>query len=392
MKYSVCAVTGSRAEYGILRPLLLKLNQEQRIQFQLVATGSHLSDRFGRTETEIQADGLEISESISIPTEIENKLDMVLATSVAISKFGTYFSQHRPDLLLILGDRYEIFAVAFAAAVLGIPIAHLHGGERTEGAIDEFLRHSITKMATLHFTSCEQYRRRVIQLGESPDRVFAFGALSNENALNVPRMSLEELSKSIHFPLTEKQFCVVTFHPVTMEEGTVTEQMDALVHALEQFPSYRFLITKSNADSGGLEVNRIWDEQSRRHDNWLVVPSLGMHRYLSALGYAAAVIGNSSSGIVEAPAMKLPTVNIGNRQRGRMMAESILSCAPDQEKITAAIQQALSPEMQAVAANVVNPFGGERISDRMMETILNFLGTNHNGSSKSFYDLKGVII
>ena len=176
-----------------------------------------------------------------------------------------------------------------------------------------------------------------------------------------------------------------------MEDGTVTEQMDALVQALEQFPSYRFLITKSNADSGGLEVNRIWDAQGRRHNNWLVVSSLGMRRYLSALCYAAAVIGNSSSGIIEAPAMKLPTVNIGDRQSGRMMAESILSCAPNQEEITAAIQQALSPEMQTVAANVVNPFGGDHISDRMVETILNFLGTNRNGSSKSFYDLKGVI-
>ena len=389
MKYSVCAVTGSRAEYGILRPLLLKLSRERQIEFQLVVTGSHLSDQFGRTETEVLADGLQISASIPIPTEIEHKLDMVQATSVAMSKFGTYFSQYRPDLLIILGDRYEIFAVAFAAAVLGIPIAHLHGGERTEGAIDEFLRHSITKMATLHFTACEQYRRRVIQLGESPDRVFAYGALSNENALKVPRMSLEELSESIHFPLTAKQFCVVTFHPVTMEEGTVTEQMDALVHALEQFPSYRFLITKSNADSGGLEINRIWDEQGRKHDNWLVVPSLGMRRYLSALSYAAAVIGNSSSGIVEAPAMKLPTVNIGNRQRGRMMAESILSCAPDQEEIIVAIQKALSPEMQAVAANVVNPFGGDHISDRIVETILNFLGKNQNCNPKVFYDLEG---
>ena len=190
MKYSVCAVTGSRAEYGILRPLLLKLNWERQLEFQLVVTGSHLSDEFGRTETEILADGLQISASIPIPTKIGTKLDMLQATSVAISKFGTYFSQHRPDLLVILGDRYEIFAVALAAAVHGIPIAHLHGGECTEGAIDEFLRHSITKMSTLHFTACEQYRRRVIQLGESPDRVFAYGALSNENALKAPYMSL----------------------------------------------------------------------------------------------------------------------------------------------------------------------------------------------------------
>lgn len=391
MKYSVCAVTGSRAEYGILRPLLLKLNQEQEIQFELVVTGSHLSDQFGRTEVEIQSDGLEIFKRIPIPTEIKDKLDMVQATSEAMSKFGTYFSQHRPDLLIILGDRYEIFAAAFAAAVLGIPIAHLHGGERTEGAIDEFLRHSITKMATLHFTACEQYRQRVIQLGESPDRVFAYGALSNENAMQVPRMSLEELGESLNFPLMAKQFCVVTFHPVTMEEGTGAEQMDALVRALEQFPSYRFLITKSNADSGGLEINQIWDEQGRKHSNWLVVSSLGMRRYLSALSYAAAVIGNSSSGIIEAPAMKLPTVNIGDRQKGRMMAESILSCDPDQEKITAAIYMALSSEMQAVAANVVNPFGGDHISDRMVETILSFLRTNRSDSRKSFYDLKGMI-
>ena len=387
MKYSVCAVTGSRAEYGILRPLLLKLNQDLSIQFQLVVTGTHLSEIFGKTEVEILRDGFQISKRITIPTEIETKLDMISATSVAISEFGKYFSQNPPDLLVVLGDRYEIFGAVFSAAMLGIPVAHLHGGESTEGAVDEFLRHSITKMSTLHFTACEQYRRRVIQLGEAPDRVFAYGALSAENALNVPIMSLEELQNSIGHTLRTKKFCAVTFHPVTLENNTVEGQMRALIQSLEQFSNYDFIITKSNADSGGLEVNRIWDQQGTLHPNWVVVASLGMHRYLSALHYAAAMIGNSSSGIVEGPAMKLPTVNIGDRQRGRMMAESVISCAPVKEEITSAIRRALSSEMQKQAANIINPFGGTNVSDMMLKTIKDFLSTKKHWMKKSFYDL-----
>lgn len=389
MKHSVCVVTGSRAEYGILRPLLLKLEREPFIDLQLVVTGSHLSDLFGRTETEILADGFVVAARICIPTQVESKLDMIQATAEAMSNFGQYFSENRPDLLVVLGDRYEIFAVAFAAAVLGIPIAHLHGGESTEGAIDEFLRHSITKMSTLHFTACDKYRQRVIQLGEAPERVFAYGALSTENTLNVPLMTFEELKKSIGYPLHPKQYGVVTFHPVTLEESDApVEQVKVLIQALEQFPDYQFVITKSNADSGGLEVNRVWEEQAGLHENWLVVSSLGMRRYLSALHYAAAMIGNSSSGIIEGPAMKIPTVNIGDRQKGRMMARSIISCKAEKEEIIAAMKRAFSPRIQQEAAKVVNPFGGSQISDKMVEEIKKFLNTNEKSTKKVFYDLK----
>ena len=387
MSYTVCAVTGSRAEFGLLRPLLEKLNREKTIDFRLVVTGSHLSDTFGNTQSEISASGLPVHRQIPLPLEGDSKTDMIKATGVALSAFAEYFSAHRPDLIVVLGDRYEIFAACSAAAMLGIPIAHLHGGETTEGAVDEFLRHAITKMSTLHFTACETYRRRVIQLGEQPQQVFDVGALGVENLFRIPTMTLEELQESLNFTLEGKPFCVVTFHPVTLESGTSEEQLRALIQAMDAFPEMRYIVTLANADAGGRIINQIWQEEAGRHENWLVIPSLGARRYLSALRYAQMMLGNSSSGIIEAPAAHIPTVNIGDRQKGRMMAESVLNCPPVYEEIVDTMRTALSSEYKEVARNTACPFGDGTTSDKIVAELLRFLETPNRDAKKSFYDI-----
>lgn len=386
MKYKVCAVTGSRAEYGIMRPLLQKIKDSPHLDLVLAVTGSHLSAAFGETQNEILADGFVIDCRIPLALDNLDQVGMINATSQAMAAFGRYFSDNPPHLLIILGDRYEIFGVATAAAMLGISIAHLHGGETTEGAVDEFLRHSITKMSTLHFTACNEYRRRVIQLGEDPMRVFDVGALSVENAMNTPFMTLQELSDSLDIPLAEGRFCVVTYHPVTMEKDTYKEQLQELIVAMDQYPQYFYLITKSNADVGGMAINALWEEQLPHHPNWILVSSLGAVRYLSALRYAKAIIGNSSSGILEGPAMKLPTVNIGDRQKGRMLAESVINCQADAESIAVAMEQAFSPAFQQKAKHAINPFGGENISQNILDQIVLYLQKGNFSGKKSFYD------
>lgn len=387
VKHPVCAVTGSRAEFGLLRPLLLRLADSAELDFRLAITGSHLSGEFGGTQNEIAESGLAIHKKIPLPLEGDGKRDMARATGAAVSAFADYFSENRPELLIVLGDRYEIFAAASAAALLGIPIAHLCGGETTEGAVDEFLRHSITKMSFLHFTECEIYRRRVIQLGEAPERVFNVGSLGVENALSIPMMTRKELEESIGVPLQGKPYSVVTFHPVTMEDNTAESQVRELIGAMEQLPRMNYIITLANADAGGRTINQIWRQEALSHENWVVLPSLGVRRYLSALRYAEMMIGNSSSGIMEGPASRIPTVNIGDRQKGRVMAESVLCCQPVREDIAAAMERALTPEFREIVQNVSNPFGDGKTSERVADIIHNFMNNSEESIQKQFYDI-----
>lgn len=386
VKRSVCVVTGSRAEFGLLRPLLERLRDNDGIVLRLVVTGSHLVHTFGETQNEITDSGFAIHAKILLPLAGDSKWDMARATGAAVSAFADYFSENRPDLLVILGDRYEIFAVASAAVLLGIPIAHICGGELTEGAVDDCLRHSITKMSFLHFTECEIYRRRVIQLGEEPERVFNVGSLGVENVLSIPLMTLDELQESIQVSFQGRPFSVVTFHPVTMEDSTAEMQMRELIRAMDQFPQMSYLITLSNADAGGRTVNRIWEQEAKSRENWVVVSSLGVRRYLSALRYAELILGNSSSGIMEGPVSHIPTVNVGDRQKGRVMAESILCCPPVQEDIVAAMSRALSPEFKQVVREAGNPFGDGRASEKIMAVIFSFLEGSRVSAKKAFYD------
>ena len=390
MKQNVCVVTGSRADYGLLRPLLFRLRDDNEISLQLVVTGSHLSRAFGNTQSEIGKDGFVINSRIAIPMAGDSKAEMAKATGYALSAFAGCFKKIRPDLLVVLGDRYEIFAAAAAASILGIAVAHISGGDVTEGALDDTFRHCITKMSFLHFPGSLQSAGRIIQLGENPERVFNAGEPGVENCLFIVPLSLAELQKYIDIDIIHKPYAIVTFHAATMDNDSVKTQADELVLALESFPDMNFIITKSNADAGGRTINSIWDKRQKNHPNWLMVASMGVEQYISAMKYAQMLIGNSSSGIVEAPAMKMPSVNIGDRQKGRMLAGSVICCAPVAQDIISAIKRALSPEFRAVAANVINPFGEGHTSQRIYEVVKKFLAESPHNMKKGFYDLEVI--
>jgi len=388
MKRKVCVVTGSRADYGLLRPLLLRLREDEEILLQLVVTGSHLSGAFGNTKNEIVNDGFIINTRIAIPLEGDSKAETAKATGETMIAFADYFEKNRPDMLVVLGDRYEIFAVSAAAAIQGITVAHISGGDVTEGTMDDTFRHCITKMSYLHFPGCKKSAERIVQLGEDSKRVFDVGEPGVENCLSVPLLSLSELQADMDLDITGKPFSIVTFHPATNDKLTADFQVNELISALENFPDMNFIITKANADAGGRAINDIWNEQAKIHANWLLVSSLGVERYISAMKFAVMIIGNSSSGIIEAPAMKKPTINIGDRQKGRMMAESIISCAPISKEITKAMNKAMTPEFKAISDNAQNPFGNGNMSERIIKIIKEFFSSDYKDIKKAFYDLE----
>lgn len=387
MGHSICVVTGTRAEFGLLCPLLERLREEPAVDLRLAVTGSHLSQAFGQTVSEIEEAGFSGYEKIPVLSDGDSQADMARATGRALSAFADFFSRQRPELVVLLGDRYEIFAAAAAAAMLGVPIAHLCGGETTEGAVDEFLRHSITKMSLLHFTGCEEYRRRVIQLGESPERVFNVGEPGVENALHLAVLTPEDLRADLGFPRPDRPYAVVTFHPVTLERETGEVRLRQLIQAMDAFPQLDYIVTLANADAGGRAINRVWEEEGASRQNWLVVPSLGAKRYVSALRAAELVLGNSSSGIIEAPAFHIPTVNIGDRQKGRIMAESILCCPPEASAIEAAMRRAMMPEYRAAIARMDTPFGDGHTSEKILSVLLRFLESPIKSLKKTFYDI-----
>ncbi len=388
VRIPVCVLTTTRADYGILRPLLRSLAGDNDIELRLAVTGTHLLEAFGMTVREIEADNLPIDVRIPIFSE-KNDSPETMTHSMArtMERFGTYFQSHRPALLIVLGDRFEVFAVCAAAVAACIPIAHIHGGETTEGAMDEYFRHCITKMSYLHFTAAEDYRKRVIQMGEAPERVFNIGALGVENAMHVVCLEPKEMEDYLSFPLFSKPYAVVTFHPVTLEAGEEIRQLNELLSAIDKRQDMNFLITKSNADIGGAQINEMIDTFSRSHLNCCVVVSMGMSRYMSALKYASCVMGNSSSGLIEAPSFGIPTINIGNRQRGRMKSESVIDCAPEEKAILQAMDTAFSEHFRAKAASAVNPYGDGKTSERMHKIIKFFLFSDMPDLRKQFFDL-----
>lgn len=386
MKSRICMVTGTRAEYHLLCPLMKAIRKDKDFELLLAVTGAHLSSRYGNTYQDIEKDGFHIDAKIPILEKDDKPKDINIAMSRAIVGFSEYFGKVKPDIIILLGDRYELLSVAIAAMNYKIPIAHLHGGETTEGAIDECIRHAISKMSYLHFTSCEVYRRRVIQLGESPERVFNVGAIGLENIKQQRLLSLEELSDSLNISL-DTPFAVVTFHPVTLEEGTVEEEFTQLLKALDCFPELKIIFTKANADSGGLLINQMIDRYVKKNTNRCVaVFSLGMVRYLTALRYTSVVIGNSSSGIIETPSFKVPTVNIGDRQKGRIQAKNILNCKPEKEEICFVIKKALSYEFKQYVKDTENPYGDGIVSDKVLLHIKESLEQGIE-LKKSFYNV-----
>lgn len=384
----VCVLTATRAEYGLLRPVIDKLNRSGELDVRIAVTGAHLSPEFGLTYKEIEADGLTIDEKIEILMSADTPSAISKSMALAMTGFADYFQRTRPDMLVVLGDRYETLAVCCAAMNAGIPIAHLYGGETTEGAVDECIRHSITKMSYLHFTSTEAYRRRVIQLGEDPERVFCVGAVGIENICEMQLLDRAGLEEAVGFRL-DRPYAVVTFHPVTLESGGAESQFGELLDALSRFKDMKFIITKANADADGRRINQMTDEFAAVHRNVAVFESLGQLRYLSALKYCAMVVGNSSSGLIEAPSFGIPTVNIGDRQKGRLQADSVINCAPFAVEIEKAMQMALSEEFSERAANTVNPYGDGHTSEKIVNTLKSFLCHGSINLKKRFYDITG---
>ena len=387
-RLSICVLTTTRADYGILRPLLFRLLEDGAFNLRVAVSGTHLSETFGMTISEIEADGFPIDCRIPILKEENNSPEaMSRVMARALEGFSAYFEARRPEFLIVLGDRFETFAVCAAAVNSRIPIAHLHGGEATEGAMDECFRHAITKMSYLHFTSTEVYRKRVIQLGEDPGRVFNVGAMGVENALQAQCIPQNQLEAYLGFPLFQKPYVVTTYHPVTLELESADEQIENLLSAISEREDLNFLITKSNADIGGVHINQMLDAFAETHKNCCAVSSLGMRRYMSVLAGAACVLGNSSSGIVEVPSFGIPTINIGNRQRGRIQADSVINCPPIKEDILRALDFAQSKEFQAKAAAVLNPYGDGKTSQRICAVIKRVLSTGTLDLRKTFYDI-----
>lgn len=378
----IAVVTATRAEYGILYPLIKKLNDDREIELQLLVTGTHLSEKYGNTQLEIEKDGLHIFKKFPILTDGNTAVDISMIMANALQQFSVYFDEEKPDCVIILGDRTEMLGICAAAMNAGVPIAHLHGGELTEGAVDDCVRHAITKLSYLHFPSTEIYRKRIIQMGETPERVFNVGALGVENILNVPLMDKEELCEDVGIPVKSK-YAVVTFHPVTMEKGSEGEQIKALIGAMDKKDEYFYLITKANADAGGDIVNAMLEEYTSRSNHAKLVASLGMKRYLSAVKYAEFVLGNSSSGIIEAPSMGTPTVNIGERQKGRLMADSIVNCEPEEMSIVKAIEKAAG--MEHTASFI---YGDGDTSGKIARIIKEQLSLGKPDLKKKFYDIK----
>ena len=341
---NITIITSTRAEYGLLRPVIQKVAAAQDLQLQLVVTGAHLCARFGNTVQEIEADGLPIAARLPIFEEENSNEPVALTIARTITVFDGYFAAHRPDAVLLLGDRFEIFAVATAAAARHIPIAHISGGDVTLGAADEYYRHCITKMAALHFPSCAESAARLVRMGEAPETVFCVGGLGDENIRTLPKMTRQELCASTGFDLMQP-FAIVTYHPETSAAaGDPATQADALCAAMEAVPGVFWLITGSNADAGGAVCTAKMQAFAAAHPQRAgFINSLGLKRYLSAMQCTALVVGNSSSGVVETPTFGVPTVNIGSRQTGRIICQNVLCCAAAAPAIEAALHRALTP-------------------------------------------------
>lgn len=364
----ICVVTGTRAEYGLLYRLMKEIQSDANLELQIIVTGMHLSPEFGLTYKEIEKD-FTITKKIEMLLSSDSPIGISKSMGLAQISFAEAYAELCPDIIVILGDRFEIFSAAAAAMIARIPIAHIHGGETTEGAFDEAIRHSITKMSHLHFAATEEYRRRIIQLGEQADHVFNFGAPGLDNIRDLTALTKEEFEQAIGFKLGRKNL-LVTFHPVTLEKDTAEEQFQQLLLALDALEETRIIFTKANADIDGRAINSIIDKYiSGNPDKAVAFASLGQLRYLSALRYVDAVVGNSSSGLIEAPSFRIGTINIGDRQKGRIKASSVIDCLPCRDEILNAVRKLYSPEFQEGLRGVTNPYGTGGSSKKIAEVL-----------------------
>ncbi|MBR3149660.1 MAG: UDP-N-acetylglucosamine 2-epimerase (hydrolyzing) [Eubacterium sp.] len=383
----IAIVTSTRAEYGLLLPLLNELRSHESDGFavDLIVTGTHLSDEYGRTIDEIKNGYVRIDRVIEIPVKSETDADISNNQAETLIKFTSCFEEEQYDAVIILGDRYEMLAIAVSASNTRTPIIHLCGGDTTQGAMDEWIRHSITKMSAYHFVTNETSRKRVIQLGESPDTVFNFGSTGVDNILHAPLLEKNEALASVGLDACKYVLC--TYHPVTIKDDDVDGMIEQFISAISRFDEYQFIITKSNADKGGARINALLDKAAEEHENIHVFTSLGLTRYLSLMKYCEAVLGNSSSGILEAPAFHIPTVNIGDRQKGRLQADTIINCGDSADDISSALNTALLPETKAACLAASNPYGNGTAAKRIAQKIIEILSNGDISLLKEFYDI-----
>lgn len=384
MRRKVAVFTGTRAEYGLLYWVMKGIQASAHLELQLIVSGMHLSPEFGETWHQIEADGFPIDAKVEMLLSSDTAVGVVKSMGLGTIGFADALDRLRPDMIVLLGDRFEALALAQAALIMRIPVAHLHGGEITEGAYDDAIRHAISKMASLHFTAADAYRQRVIQMGEAPETVFNVGAVGLDHLLHDKPMSEADLSHSLGFPLKAPYF-LVTYHAATGADEDPVTTLESLLRVLDRFPEHQVVLTYPNADNGGRAMMPILENfAQQRPGRVLAIPSLGFRRYLAVLSRASAMVGNSSSGIIEAPAFGVPTVNIGARQKGRLAAESVLHCGPDEASIHGALQTAVSSAFAVLCRNVTNPYGQGNASARIV-SMLERPGTHFN---KQFFDLE----
>lgn len=381
---NIAVVTGTRAEYGLLKPLIWAIKNEDSFKLQLLVTGMHLMPEFGNTYLQIEKDGFVIDAKIEDGLNGDTALDISMAVGKATIGFAQAYNKLNPEMIVVLGDRSEILAAVTAAVIYNIPVAHIHGGETTEGAYDEFIRHAITKMSHLHFASSEVYRKRIIQMGEQPSTVFNVGAIGIDSIKNLKLLSIDEFENAINYKLNKLNI-LITFHPVTLEKSTAKTQFKSLLNALDNIKNVTIIFTKPNSDKGGKIIIKMIDDYVNKNPNKSIAfTSLGQLRYLSALKFVDVVIGNSSSGILEVPLFKKPSINIGERQKGRLMPDSVINCSANEQDITRAISIALSDDFNKKIQQQSNPYGNGTATLQILTVLKN---SNIVNTKKSFYDL-----
>lgn len=387
MTRKICIITGTRAEYGLLRWIMQGIKNDPELTLQIIATGMHLSPEFGLTYLDIEHDGFCIDRKVEMLTSSDTSVGIAKSMGLGLIGFADALNELSPDLIIVLGDRFEIFAAVSAALAARIPVAHLHGGEATEGLIDEAIRHSITKMSHLHFVAAPEYRQRVIQLGEQPERVFLVGGIGIDSIKHLKLLDRAELEASLNFKFGKKSL-LITFHPVTLEAETAAAQMAELLAALSELQDTQLIFTMPNADTNGRALIKMIEQFVALHHNTRAYPSLGQLRYLSCMAHVDGIVGNSSSGLVEAPSFMKGTVNIGDRQRGRLQATSVINCKPTRLDIAAALKRLYSPSFQAGLSQVRNPYGDGGASKKII-TIIKSVALD-DVLKKHFYDCGGT--
>jgi len=384
MTRKICVITGSRAEYGLLRWVMQGIKDDPNLILQVMVTGMHLSPDFGLTYKEIEADGFFIDRKVKILAESDTPIEISHSIAKGITGCAQALNELNPDIVLLLGDRFETLSAAIAAYVALIPIAHLHGGESTEGALDEAFRHSISKMSHLHFVAAEEYKNRLIQLGEDPKNIYSVGGLGLDNIDKLKLFDKKELENELQIKFRNKNL-LVTFHPVTLSDVSSDLQFRELLNALSNLEDTTIIFTMPNADTGGRQLIKMIDKFVQENNNVKVFTSLGQQTYLSCILHTDAVVGNSSSGIIEAPSFKKGTINIGDRQLGRLQAGSIINCEPKEKQILGAIKKLYSPSFQLGLRDITNPYGNSGASEKIIKVLRNI--SLHGITKKAFYDL-----